>query len=86
MSRHARDLVENVNEAESDTEFCVDGGSCSNVTRFINHSCDPNLFVQCVLSSHRDIRLARIVLFAADDIPPMQVIRNPSKSFFSTAY
>ncbi|CAI0463719.1 unnamed protein product, partial [Linum tenue] len=56
---------------ESDTEFCIDAGSCGNVTRFINHSCEPNLFVQCILSSHHDLRLARIVLFAADDIDPM---------------
>ncbi|CAK7336046.1 unnamed protein product [Dovyalis caffra] len=57
---------------ESESEFCLDAGSCGNVTRFINHSCMPNLFVQCVLSTHHDIRLARIVLFAADDILPMQ--------------
>ncbi|XP_015570661.1 uncharacterized protein LOC8285689 isoform X2 [Ricinus communis] len=72
VSKHARYLVEKMDEAQSETEFCIDGASCSNVTRFINHSCDPNLFVQCVLSSHHDIRFARIVLFAADDIPPMQ--------------
>ncbi|KAJ6943958.1 hypothetical protein NC652_009405 [Populus alba x Populus x berolinensis] len=57
---------------ESESEFCIDAGSCGNVTRFINHSCQPNLFVQCILSTHHDIRLARIVLFAADDILPMQ--------------
>lgn len=57
---------------ESDPEFCIDAGSSGNVARFINHSCEPNLFVQCVLSSHHDVRLARIVLFASDDIPPMQ--------------
>ncbi|OMO55220.1 hypothetical protein CCACVL1_27348, partial [Corchorus capsularis] len=45
------------------------------LSRFPNHSRDPNLFVQCILSSHRDIRLARIVLFASDNIPPMQ---NPT--------
>ncbi|WCJ26728.1 Histone-lysine N-methyltransferase H3 lysine-9 specific SUVH4 [Euphorbia peplus] len=72
VSIHARSLVDKVDEAECETEFCVDGAYYGNVTRFINHSCDPNLFVQCVLSSHLDIRLARIVLFAADDIPPMQ--------------
>ncbi|KDP46771.1 hypothetical protein JCGZ_06559 [Jatropha curcas] len=63
---------EDDNLAESESEFCIDAGSCGNVARFINHSCRPNLFVQCVLSSHHDIRLARVVLFAADDIPPMQ--------------
>ncbi|XP_070667093.1 histone-lysine N-methyltransferase, H3 lysine-9 specific SUVH4-like isoform X1 [Malus domestica] len=58
--------------SESEPEFCIDAASHGNVTRYINHSCEPNLFVQCVLSSHHDVRLARIVLFAADNIPPLQ--------------
>ncbi|PSS18252.1 Histone-lysine N-methyltransferase [Actinidia chinensis var. chinensis] len=53
-------------------EFCIDAGSLGNISRFINHSCQPNLFVQCVLSSHHDIKQARIVLFAADNIPPLK--------------
>lgn len=53
-------------------EFCIDAGSRGNVARFINHSCEPNLFVQCILSAHHDLRLARIVLIAADNISPMQ--------------
>ncbi|XP_057465707.1 histone-lysine N-methyltransferase, H3 lysine-9 specific SUVH4-like isoform X3 [Actinidia eriantha] len=53
-------------------EFCIDAGSSGNISRFINHSCQPNLFVQCVLSSHHDIKQARIVLFAADNIPPLK--------------
>ncbi|XP_076916315.1 histone-lysine N-methyltransferase, H3 lysine-9 specific SUVH4-like [Bidens hawaiensis] len=53
-------------------EFCVDVGRFGSVARFINHSCDPNLFVQCVLSSHHDLKLARILLFASDNIAPMQ--------------
>ncbi|KAL6196954.1 hypothetical protein ACLB2K_032567 [Fragaria x ananassa] len=57
---------------ESDPDYCIDAGSSGNVARFINHSCEPNLFVQCVLSSHHDVKQARIVLFASEDIPPMQ--------------
>lgn len=53
-------------------EYCIDAVSVGNVARFINHSCQPNLFVQCVLSTHHDIGLARVVLMAADNIPPMQ--------------
>lgn len=57
---------------ESVPEFCIDAGLTGNVARFINHSCEPNLFVQCVLSTHHDIKLARVMLFAADNIPPLQ--------------
>ncbi|KAI4331075.1 hypothetical protein MLD38_029298 [Melastoma candidum] len=52
-------------------EFCIDAGSTGNVARFINHSCEPNLFVQCICS-HRDMKLARVVLFAAENISPHQ--------------
>ncbi|GAB4828527.1 Histone-lysine N-methyltransferase, H3 lysine-9 specific suvh4 [Ancistrocladus abbreviatus] len=67
-------LIPKMDEKASDTtpEYCIDAGSFGNIARFINHSCEPNLFVQCVLSSHHDIRLARVVLFAADNIPPLQ--------------
>lgn len=54
-------------------EYCIDAGSVGNVARFINHSCQPNLFIQCVLSSHSNIKLAKVMLFAADTIPPLQV-------------
>ncbi|KAJ8546473.1 hypothetical protein K7X08_019056 [Anisodus acutangulus] len=53
-------------------EYCIDAVSVGNVARFINHSCQPNLFVQCVLSTHHDIGLARVVLMAADNIPHLQ--------------
>ncbi|KAL3526246.1 hypothetical protein ACH5RR_010902 [Cinchona calisaya] len=58
--------------SDSIPEFCIDAGSTGNVARFINHSCQPNLFVQCILSSHHDIKLARVVLIAADNIPPLK--------------
>ncbi|OMO99299.1 hypothetical protein COLO4_13375 [Corchorus olitorius] len=58
--------------SENVPEFCIDAGSFGNVARFINHSCEPNLFIQCVLSAHHDFKLARVMLFAADNIPPLQ--------------
>ncbi|XVF44394.1 hypothetical protein PTKIN_Ptkin02bG0116300 [Pterospermum kingtungense] len=72
MSNPGNEVDKETLESEPEPEFCIDASSFGNVARFINHSCDPNLFVQCVLSSHHDVRLARIVLFAADNIPPMQ--------------
>ncbi|XP_057530846.1 histone-lysine N-methyltransferase, H3 lysine-9 specific SUVH4-like [Amaranthus tricolor] len=57
---------------DSMVEFCIDAGVTGNLARFINHSCEPNLFVQCILSSHHDFKLARVMLFAADNIPPLQ--------------
>ncbi|XP_077250462.1 histone-lysine N-methyltransferase, H3 lysine-9 specific SUVH4-like isoform X2 [Tasmannia lanceolata] len=74
VSKHANAHLEGTvdKKTESAPEFCIDAGSVGNIARFINHSCQPNLFVQCVLSSHHDIKLARVMLFAADNIPPLQ--------------
>lgn len=60
------------NDDHSAPEFCIDAGSTGNFARFINHSCQPNLFVQCILSSHHEVKLARVVLIAADNIPPLK--------------
>uniref|UniRef100_A0A165XHG0 Histone-lysine N-methyltransferase n=1 Tax=Daucus carota subsp. sativus TaxID=79200 RepID=A0A165XHG0_DAUCS len=59
-------------EMDRGPEYCLDAGSSGNVARFINHSCQPNLFVQCVLSSHHDAKLARVLLFASENIPPLK--------------
>ncbi|GKV44380.1 hypothetical protein SLEP1_g51572 [Rubroshorea leprosula] len=65
--------ADKIEDPKSDVpEFCIDAGSTGNVARFINHSCEPNLFIQCVLSAHHDMKLARVMLFAADNIPPLQ--------------
>ncbi|XP_050941601.1 histone-lysine N-methyltransferase, H3 lysine-9 specific SUVH4 isoform X2 [Cucumis melo] len=70
-ANNSLDVVDD-RRSESVPEFCIDACSTGNIARFINHSCEPNLFVQCVLSSHHDIKLARVVLFAAENIPPLQ--------------
>lgn len=64
--------LEKDDDKDSAPEFCLDAGVSGNIARFINHSCQPNLFVQCVLSTHHDIKLARVMLFAADNIPPLK--------------
>nr|XP_043606847.1 LOW QUALITY PROTEIN: histone-lysine N-methyltransferase, H3 lysine-9 specific SUVH4 [Erigeron canadensis] len=65
-------LLGKEDEKDSGPEFCIDAGTTGNVARYINHSCQPNLFVQCVLSKHHDLTQARIVLFAADNIQPLK--------------
>ncbi|KAL8482835.1 hypothetical protein ACS0TY_025756 [Phlomoides rotata] len=65
-------LQKDCEEASESVPFCIDAGETGNVARFINHSCEPNLFVQCVLSNHHDFKLARVMLIAADNIPPLK--------------
>ena len=57
---------------EEDVGFTIDAAKCGNVGRFINHSCSPNLYAQNVLWDHDDKRMPHIMLFAAENIPPLQ--------------
>ena len=54
--------------SQGKSEFLIDGRLRGNLTRFINHSCAPNLVVQCVFVGNQ--KLPRICLFAVKDIQP----------------
>ena len=53
--------------------YVLDAGKSGNVSRFLNHCCEPNVFIQCVLSDHGEHTMPRIVMFAADNIHPLEV-------------
>ncbi|XP_048319986.2 histone-lysine N-methyltransferase, H3 lysine-9 specific SUVH6 [Ziziphus jujuba] len=59
-------------ELVEDGSFTIDAAQFGNVGRFINHSCTPNLYAQNVLYDHDDKRIPHIMLFAAENIPPLQ--------------
>ncbi|CAN1333835.1 Histone-lysine N-methyltransferase, H3 lysine-9 specific SUVH5 [Linum perenne] len=59
-------------EAVQDPNFTIDAAEFGNVGRFINHSCSPNLYAQNVLYDHGDQRIPHIMLFAAENIPPLR--------------
>ncbi|KAL3640020.1 hypothetical protein CASFOL_014988 [Castilleja foliolosa] len=69
LPSHLEKIVEEVSES---VPFCIDAAQTGNVARFINHSCQPNLFVQCMLSTHHDIKQAKVMFVAADNIPPLK--------------
>eukprot|EP00850_Spirogloea_muscicola_P024223 SM000494S17356 [mRNA] locus=s494:3531:7107:- [translate_table: standard] len=54
-----------------DVHFCLDAAKTGNVARYLNHSCAPNLFVQCVLFDHHDVRAPHVCLFAMEHAPPL---------------
>ncbi|KAL0030547.1 hypothetical protein WJX79_003580 [Trebouxia sp. C0005] len=52
-------------------KYILDAKHEGNAARFINHCCDPNLYVQPVLSHHHDISQTQVCLFAGHNIAPM---------------
>lgn len=47
----------------------VDGEFISGPTRFINHSCEPNLRIFARVGDHADKHIHDLALFAIEDIP-----------------
>ncbi|XP_074320238.1 uncharacterized protein LOC141657029 [Silene latifolia] len=52
--------------------FTIDAARYGNIGRFVNHSCSPNLYAQNVLYDHEDERIPHVMLFAAENIPPLK--------------
>ncbi|KAI9076572.1 hypothetical protein K1719_041558 [Acacia pycnantha] len=59
-------------EIVENSGFTIDALQYGNVGRFINHSCSPNLYAQDVLYDYDDKRIPHVMLFAAENIPPLQ--------------
>ena len=51
-----------------DFPLCIDGFYYGNLSRFINHSCNPNLQVLSIHVENREILLPRVVLFSQREI------------------
>jgi len=56
-------------QKEKNPEMCVDASKTGSVARFLNHCCEPNLFVQSVFVEYSRA-VHRIGIFAARDIMP----------------
>ncbi|KAL3650849.1 hypothetical protein CASFOL_007252 [Castilleja foliolosa] len=52
--------------------FTIDACQYGNIGRFINNSCSPNLYAQNVIYDHDDLKMPHIMLFAVENIPPLQ--------------
>ncbi|XP_060551037.1 histone-lysine N-methyltransferase EHMT1 isoform X6 [Pantherophis guttatus] len=48
--------------------YCIDARFYGNVSRFINHFCEPNLIAVRVFMSHQDLRFPRIAFFSSRHI------------------
>lgn len=58
-------LVPHARSRPQDGElYCIDARFYGNVSRFINHHCEPNLVPVRVFMSHQDLRFPRIAFFS----------------------
>ena len=64
-------LMDVVGDGKDVVRMCMDATFFSNLGRFLNHSCDPNVYKQRVFCDHNS-RLPRIAFFALRDIPPLE--------------
>ncbi|XP_053671110.1 uncharacterized protein LOC128721382 [Anopheles nili] len=54
--------------------YCIDASAYGNVSRFFNHSCQPNVSPVSVYYDHQDQQLPRVALFACRDIEAQEEI------------
>lgn len=60
--------VLSVLSAQDGEVYCIDARYYGNISRFINHLCDPNLIPVRVFMLHQDLRFPRIAFFSSRDI------------------
>ncbi|KAH7287198.1 hypothetical protein KP509_32G043200 [Ceratopteris richardii] len=68
LDRHSVKAISNAPRPD----LIVDSSQMGNAARFINHSCSPNVLVQCVLRDYQDTKQPHVMLFAMDNIPPFR--------------
>ncbi|PPJ53404.1 hypothetical protein CBER1_00962 [Cercospora berteroae] len=54
---------------EDEDLYVVDGEHMGNITRFMNHSCEPNIRQYTVSYNKHDLKLYSLAFFAYEDIP-----------------
>lgn len=60
--------IEEKQKLLSDFPLCIDSFYYGNLSRFINHSCNPNLQVLSIHVENREILLPRVILFSTREI------------------
>ncbi|XP_055706357.1 histone-lysine N-methyltransferase EHMT2 isoform X2 [Phlebotomus papatasi] len=53
-------------------KYCIDANFYGNVSRFFNHSCNPNMIPIRVYFDHHDLRFPKIAFFSTRNIAPKE--------------
>ncbi|XXG41169.1 hypothetical protein AAC387_Pa01g1692 [Persea americana] len=65
------DQPDTSNETSKPLQIIISAKNMGNISRFINHSCSPNVYWQPVLYDHDDECYPHIMFYAMKHIPPM---------------
>jgi len=68
MRSHKKSLIPCSRHYFKDFIYVCDSKNYGNIGRYINHSCDPNLFVQNVFIDIQDVRFPQPAFFAIENI------------------
>uniref|UniRef100_A0A8C6TWI6 Euchromatic histone-lysine N-methyltransferase 1b n=1 Tax=Neogobius melanostomus TaxID=47308 RepID=A0A8C6TWI6_9GOBI len=49
-------------------QYCIDARFYGNISRFLNHMCEPNLLPVRVFTTHQDMRFPHIAFFACESV------------------
>ncbi|XP_072309540.1 histone-lysine N-methyltransferase EHMT1-like isoform X1 [Eucyclogobius newberryi] len=49
-------------------QYCIDSRYYGNISRFLNHMCEPNLLAVRVFTTHQDLRFPHVAFFASESI------------------
>uniref|UniRef100_A0AAV2IWI9 Histone-lysine N-methyltransferase EHMT1-like n=1 Tax=Knipowitschia caucasica TaxID=637954 RepID=A0AAV2IWI9_KNICA len=49
-------------------QYCIDARYYGNISRFLNHMCEPNLLAVRVFTTHQDLRFPHVAFFASESI------------------
>lgn len=66
-SREDDSYLFDLDNRDGDT-YCIDARRYGNISRFINHLCEPNIIPVKVFVDHQDLRFPRICFFSSRDI------------------
>ncbi|XP_021380179.1 mucin-17-like isoform X2 [Mizuhopecten yessoensis] len=66
-SREDDSYLFDLDNRDGDT-YCIDARRYGNISRFVNHLCEPNLIPVKVFVEHQDLRFPRICFFSSRDI------------------
>lgn len=57
------DPMDDDDDDDSDEPFVIDGSLYSNLGKYFNHSCEPNMFIQNVFIDSHDLHFPHLALF-----------------------